>query len=258
MLGRSVAEGLSYVNLAWGRHGVQQAAARGDVIVIVDTLSFSSAVATAIEHGGAIYPCTPEDDAAAIAQQHCAVLAVSRRALPERGRYSLSPLTYVGMAAGTKVVLSSPNGATLCRLAIGAQVVIIGCLLNAQAVSAYLNRFWAKSAITVVAAGERYRQPTADGELRFALEDFLGAGAILGHLATGQSADAQVCAAAFDASRAQVVDHLWQCESGQELAAQGYGDDVRHSAQVSRYHKVPLLGPDGWIKEGWRYDPEQD
>lgn len=55
--------------LDWGRYGTQQAAERGDILVIVDTLSFSTAVATAVQHGGVIYPCSREEQPADIAQR---------------------------------------------------------------------------------------------------------------------------------------------------------------------------------------------
>jgi hypothetical protein len=34
---------------AWGRHGAREAARRGDIIVIVDVLSFSTAAVTALQ-----------------------------------------------------------------------------------------------------------------------------------------------------------------------------------------------------------------
>ena len=80
-----------HCRLDWGRRGVRQAAERGDILVIVDTLSFSTAVVTAVHYGGLIYPCSLEEDTAALAQQIGGEAAVSRRDVPERGRFSLSP-----------------------------------------------------------------------------------------------------------------------------------------------------------------------
>src|SRR5690349_24233693 len=88
--------------LDWGRRGVRQAAERGDILVIVDTLSFSTAVITAVHAGGFIYPCSPEEDAAALARQIGAEVAVHRYQVPQ---------------AGTRIVLVSPNGATCSRYA---------------------------------------------------------------------------------------------------------------------------------------------
>src|SRR5690242_21884893 len=76
--------------LDWGRHGVRQAAERGDILVIVDVLSFSTATITAVHYGGSIYPCSLEEDAATLAQHIGGEAAVSRYDVPQRGRFSLS------------------------------------------------------------------------------------------------------------------------------------------------------------------------
>jgi 2-phosphosulfolactate phosphatase len=47
--------------LEWGRRGAEAATVRNDVIVVVDTLSFSTAVATALHCGVTVYPCLPKD-----------------------------------------------------------------------------------------------------------------------------------------------------------------------------------------------------
>jgi hypothetical protein len=43
------------VQLAWGQRGAQAAADREDILVVVDTLRFSTAAATAVHHGAVIY-----------------------------------------------------------------------------------------------------------------------------------------------------------------------------------------------------------
>ena len=98
--------------LDWGQRGALRAAQRGDVMVIVDTLSFSTAVATAVHHGGLVYPCLEGKDPFKLAKRIGGEAAVGRADVPKRGRFSLSPLTYAGRESGTRIVLSSPNGAT--------------------------------------------------------------------------------------------------------------------------------------------------
>jgi len=101
--------------LDWGRRGVQQAVEQGNMLVIVDTLRFSTATITATHHGGLIYPCSLDEDAAALARRIGGEVAVSRGDAPDKGRFSLSPATYFNIEPGTKVVLASPNGATCSR-----------------------------------------------------------------------------------------------------------------------------------------------
>src|SRR5689334_1221675 len=93
------------VRLEWGRDGARRAAERGDIVVIVDVLRFTTTVATAVHHGVALIPCgTPEE------AEH---EAVTRGAdLAGKGcRYSLSPLDYLEGPVGKVVALQSPNGA---------------------------------------------------------------------------------------------------------------------------------------------------
>src|SRR5690242_12191031 len=207
--------------LDWGRRGTRAAAARGDVLVIVDTLTFATAVATAVHHGGRIVPCAWADDPAALAARLGAEAAVPRRDVPARGRFSLSPQTYAGLAPGTKIVLASPNGATCSRYAPDVPYLFAGALVNAAAVGAAVAAILARSAlaVTVIACGERWPAPAEDGELRVAVEDYLGAGAILSHLHYPRSPEAQVCAGAFAAARDMLPDLLWDCGSGRELRA---------------------------------------
>src|SRR5436305_1051829 len=82
------------------------------------------------------------------------------------------------------------------RLAGTDNLLIAGALLNAAAVAGYLADLLAldaNTAITALASGERWQTPSEDGDLRFALEDYLGAGAILSGLpASLQSPEALV------------------------------------------------------------------
>jgi 2-phosphosulfolactate phosphatase len=86
--------------------------------------------------------------------------------------YSLSPSSLVEIPDGTRLVLPSPNG-SLLSLSTGTAVTLAGCLRNASAV-AHVACSYGKR-IAVIPAGERWR----DGSLRPALEDWIGAGAIL-------------------------------------------------------------------------------
>ena len=229
--------------LDWGRRGTRAAAARGDILVIVDTLSFSTAVATAVQYGGSVYPCALTDDPVALAGQIGGEAAVGRREVPARGRFSLSPGTFVNLAPGTRIVLASPNGATCSRYARDVPYLFVGALVNAAAVGAAVARLLARTGlcVTVIACGERWPEPGEDGELRVALEDYLGAGAILSALPGTLSPEARVCAGAFRAARPELAALLWDCGSGRELREKGFPADVRHAAQLDCYSSVPLM-----------------
>jgi 2-phosphosulfolactate phosphatase len=237
--------------LEWGRRGAQHAAARGDVLVVVDVLSFSSTSATAIQHGAIIYPCQYDENPDEIARRVGAEAAVGRHDVPHSGRFSLSPLTYQAASPGTRIVLRSPNGATCSRYAPQVPYLFVGALVNAAAVAAAVDHVLATTeySVTILACGERWSTPSEDGELRFAIEDVLGAGAILSALPYTQSPEASICAAAFMSMRTDLATVLSECGSGRELRERGFGDDVAHAARLNLYNAVPVMR-DGWI-ERW-------
>jgi 2-phosphosulfolactate phosphatase len=236
------------VRLEWGRRGSRRAAARGDLRVVVDTLSFSSAVATAVHHGAEVYPCRFREDAADVAARHEAEVACRRGEWPAQGRYSLSPVSFIGILPGTRVVLPSPNGATCCR--IGRGPVLVGCLLNASALARRVVAVAAGRPVTVVACGERWQERGEDGPLRVAIEDLLGAGAVIASLPGDRSPEARVAEAAFRTLRDELPAVLAECGSGRELIERGSAADVAHAASLDRYDRVPALGADGWLR-GW-------
>lgn len=236
--------------LEWGRRGARVAAERGDILVVIDVLSFSTAAVTAVHNGGLVYPCAWTDDPFALADQLGAVAAVSRGQVPEKGQFSLSPPTFNAIEPGTRVVLASPNGATCSRYGRVGPHLLVGALLNAQAVANAVTQLLATPDlnVTMLACGERWRQPSEDGELRFAIEDYLGAGAIISGLpdSVSRSPEADLCASAFRSVGDGLRDVLWESGSGRELREVGYPQDVEHCAQLNVFDTVPRMVND-WL-----------
>lgn len=231
------------VTLEWGRRGASLAAERGDVLVVVDVLSFSSAVVTAIQQGAVVYPCFSDKEAAELALQIGAERAVHRAEAPATGRFSLSPPTFLQAEPGTRIALPSPNGATCCRIGRSAPALLVGSLLNAEAAARAAGALMQehRAGLTVLACGERWQPASEDGDLRFALEDYLGAGAILSHFDLPLTPEARVCRSAFITAQSELPSLLAECLSGRELIERGYPQDVEHSARLNRYEAVPVL-----------------
>lgn len=229
--------------LSWGRRGLIEAATHGDIVVVVDVLSFTTAVATAIHNGGEIVPCAPDDDLRAIAARNNATIAVNRNDVPSRGRFSLSPQSFAGIGSGDVVVLPSPNGGACSAEGSRASFLFAGALVNATAVGNTVSQLVESTdhAVTIIACGERYDTPSVDGVIRFAVEDYLGAGAILAAINSDKSPEADVCESAFTQMRHRVGEILWGCESGRELRERGYTPDVHHASQLDLYGSVPFL-----------------
>lgn len=225
---RSVANRL----FEWGPVGARSAS--GCVVVIVDVLRFSTSVEAATSRGAIVYPARWNDRTATrLARSHGAVLARSTR---DEGP-SLSPLSMLTQHSGDAVVLPSPNGGACSLLASesGATGVIAACLRNAAAVGRALRDV--VEPVMVVACGEQW----PDGTLRPALEDLLGAGAVLSHLEGRPSLDARAAIAAWHDCEHSASEALLSCRSGKALVGRGLIGDVSYAGDVGISHVVPAL-----------------
>lgn len=239
-------QGAYAVRFDWGPTGAAGLAA--DVAVIVDVLSFSTTVTVAVERGTRVFPYPWKDArAATFAADHGAVLAVGRlEASKIQGAPpSLSPASLLAGEPVSRLVLPSPNGSTIAAiLSEGGSSVVVGCLRNATAVARWLST-WLDGgrSVAVIAAGERW---VADDSLRPALEDQLGAGAIVSGLIDlgydgSLSPEARAAAELFRAARSDLTSRLQHCVGGRELASAGFGSDVDVAADLDASDVVPML-----------------
>ena len=222
------------VRFAWGPNGVQALAPTSDVVVIVDVLSFTTAVSVAAARGALVYPYRWRDASAApFADDVGAVLAGERTA----AGYSLSPSSLDRVAAGERLVLPSPNGSTCADLAAGSGATVLAASLrNASAVARWLDA--RPGVVSVVAAGERW----SGGGLRPAVEDLVGAGAVIARLARGpRSREAEAALGAYRAGERDLRDVLLSCSSGRELVGRGFESDVLMAAELDADDVVPVL-----------------
>lgn len=158
------------------------------------------------------------------------------------------------VAAGEPVALDadahavSINGAALAEAASAQATVLLGGLCNpaavARAVLTEQQRRGARTSITVLAAGELAgRDP--DAALRFAVEDLLGAGAVIDALgALGidhTSPEAAAGCEAFRGLRGAARHLLTASGSGQELVERDRRDDVLAAAAVDSIAVAPVL-----------------
>ncbi|TQM90594.1 2-phosphosulfolactate phosphatase [Microbacterium lacticum] len=199
------------VRLEWGDDGLARLAA-SDVVVVVDVLRFSSIVTTRVAAGGAV----PLDAAA-----HAVSL----------------------------------NGAATSRAAAAldpAPIVLLGCLRNASAVAEAIadeqRRRGARTSIALIAGDELVPADAgaaARTARRFAVEDLLGAGAIVDALGVRgidhTSPEAAAAGEAFRGLRAARRHLLAASGSGQELAERGAHDEVRAAAELDASTAVPVL-----------------
>jgi len=241
-------QGRFRVRMVWASAGAAAAVRRGDIAVVVDVLSFTTALSVATDLGTEVYPYVfGADSAADFARRLDAKLAVGRRQARTREDVSLSPASILAAPPVPRLVLPSPNGSAISFSLTYAGATVVGaCLRNRGAVAAWVRRALDQDrgrSVTVVASGERW----GDGSLRPAVEDLWGAGAVLAALeglVGGFSPEARTAAAGFRAVECSVDAALHDCASGQELVAAGFAEDVRLAAQLDVSDGVPVLDHD--------------
>ncbi|MFP7299227.1 2-phosphosulfolactate phosphatase [Neobacillus niacini] len=235
----------------WGRRGAREAAERGDIIIIVDVLSFSSTVVSALHYDAVIYPYPPNLDGKEYAKNINAEFILGRSEAAKAGKPTLSPVSFNEKHRNKKFVLTSLNGAFCTWIASKVPALLIGSLLNAASVAEVCNqlRLQKNASITVIPCGELWSDGKEEEDtLRPAIEDYLGAGAILSYLEGEKSPEAEVCIGAFQQAKPKLTQFIWDCGSGRELREKGFEADVGHCSLLNAYQTVPILKDNHFVR----------
>ena len=128
--------------------------------------------------------------------------------------------------------MTTTNGTVAIESMKGASKVLIGSLLNMDAVADYLFRHRPKSLLLVCAG-------TGD---EFSLEDAIGAGALVARLADDGLSDAAVFVRSlYERVGEDVEEWLRQTKNGKLLQKIGKDADIKRCAQVSVFDVVGCL-----------------
>lgn len=216
----------------WGQHGLETLAPSCQLVIIIDVLSFSTAVDVAVARGAEVYPHPCKDMFAETrARDLDATLALGR----ERGEFSLSPASMLSARRSQKIVLPSLNGASLSILASTLNAhIVCACFRNLSAITRYASRF---SPIAIIPAGERW----PDGSLRPAIEDIACAGALIEQLTGSRSPESLAAIGIWQQMQGNLVQKLVASASGRQLLEMGYRIDVEMAAQLDVSAAVPVF-----------------
>jgi len=228
------------VRCEWGLPGLRKLAPACDLVILVDVLSFTTALDIATSRGAVVFPFSLKDQSAA---HFAASLGANLASGNRKVGFSLSPASLEGVPDGYRLVLPSPNGSALAFHARHA-AVLAACLRNATSVARAAAR--RSSTFAVIPAGETW----STGELRPCLEDLIGAGAVIANLPGSRSPEADLAVACFERFRADLAGALRKSGSGRELIERGFACDVDLAVEIDVSSNVPVLAGRGFIGGG--------
>ena len=216
-------------------------AVRGAHIVVVDVLRATTTIATALANGAAgAIPVAEPEDAIALGNRlgRDRVLLCGERGSVRIEGFDLdnSPASFTReIVAGKTLIITTTNGTRAVRAAGTAASVRTAALVNRAAVAEVLAH--EDGDIAIACAGD------ANG---FALEDAIGAGALVDRLRTLISnADlrdgARAAALLYRAVAARLADAIASADHAQALAEKGFAADVARSAELDVLEVVPTL-----------------
>jgi 2-phosphosulfolactate phosphatase len=246
------------VHVEWGVPAALLAARRGDLVVVVDVLSFSTSVVEVVARDGIAFCYSPEEldnegGRERVGRIHDAVVLSKQRNVAP-GEVSLSPASLRSIPFGQRVVMTSLNGGRCTAAAAGAPWVGIGCLTNRRAVARRVEELLADGSATrctVVPCAEVWSGPFMASQvgdlgalaipLRPSVEDLVGAGAIVAALDPQilRSVEATMAATTFESHAGRLLSVLQGCVSGRELRERGFDADVDLATQVDAHAVVP-------------------
>ncbi|MCH8907298.1 MAG: 2-phosphosulfolactate phosphatase [Candidatus Heimdallarchaeota archaeon] len=219
------------IRFEWSHQGIEKLAPISDVVIIVDVMSFSTAVCICVANGAIVYPIRSRDDVPTeYAESLGAILAGPRG----KADYTLSPVSMQKISKGDRIVLPSLNGSNLSMLT-GDTPTLAGCLRNASTVARIASTYGSK--VSVIGCGERWE----DGTLRPSFEDLIGAGSIIQNLTGRLSPESEAALAVFKYHKHELLEKLSQCGSGRELTERGFADDILFFAELNVDDVAPVL-----------------
>lgn len=213
---------------------------QGATAVAVDVVRATTSIVAALEAGAAgVYPVGSSEDAIKLLQslgREDTLLAGERRGLPIEG-YHLgnSPSEFTReRVAGKRIIMNTTNGTRALLAVEGADRVLAAAFVNMGA------------AARMAAADDRVVVVCAGREGRFALDDAVCAGGIVGRLREASGGDVELddgAAAALELALSHDPDtgFLARTAAGRALAEVGLAGDLPLCARLDATDLVPEM-----------------
>ena len=199
--------------------------------VVFDVLRATSSMITALAHGVAeIHPVLTIEDAFALRASLPGALLGGERGgeKPEGFDFGNSPFEY-RESRGARIVWTTTNGTVALRACQGARRVLVGALLNLDALA------------TALRGAERVMLVCAGTQDAFALEDVFAAGQLAALLPDAVVTDAVRGAIAVGQAYPEPIEPLRLSLLGRILAAANRDAEVEWCAKQSAYNIVGFM-----------------
>ena len=206
----------------------------GTTAVVFDVLRATSSMITALAHGASeIYPvCTIEEALALKQSMPDAILGGERHGDRIEG-FDLgnSPREY--LAPARRLITTTTNGTVALKACEKASTVLVGALLNMEALTREVSQGSSDSSLLLVCAGT-FRE--------LALEDVFAAGMLCAGLPEAELTDsAQVAVALYWRHERDPMGLLRLARNGRALLAAGREQDLLWCGKISCYEAVGVL-----------------
>ncbi len=228
------------LNLELTARDASRAVKRGDLIVVVDVLRCTSTIITALANGAeAIIPVRTLREAYKLAGENPDYILAGERGGLKPGGFKLgnSPLEFRReIVEGRTIILTTTSGTAAITRSRGARTILIGALLNAEAVAKKALEMAEEAGvdISIILSGRRGR---------FSLEDFICAGAI-GCKIRGEAVELSDAATAatltFQSAKGRLFDRVRCGEHAKHLISLGLEGDVRFCCRMDLFNLVPI------------------
>ena len=200
---------------------------------VFDVLRATSSMITALAHGASeIYPvCTIEDARAKRLQLPNALLGGERNGDPIEGfDVGNNPLDYTGFS-GRQIITTTTNGTVALRSCEHAPRVLVGALLNLDALCASILSKKPENVLLVCAGTFE----------TFALEDAYAAGLLVTMLGGAEVSDSALTVSAMARQFSSPLQALLAARNGRALANRGWKEQVEFCAMTSKFMAVGTM-----------------
>ena len=223
----------------------------GKIAVVINVLRATSVITTALDNGAReVIPVRTVEEAQglyATSDTANTLRGGERNALKIEGfELANSPLEYKKKTVeGKTLILTTTNGTNAINNIIGADVVVLACFRNAEAVAEYIVglSYRASHEVIIVCAGT---------EGHFSLDDGLCAGMLIERLKHKTEVETDdfglLLNRFFNEGKDNLLGALVDCHHVKRLFTLGFYDDIRFCFETNCVNTVPVLKKDKFVK----------